>query len=166
MLCKKFEEKIVDLIFGEVGEEEKKQLLSHIKECEKCRNKYNEIRMIIEESKRIEVPTFTSEWWDEKRKVIMEQLPENRKNFRIKKKVVFTLVSLFFIFSISVFFLINHNENIVKKVEVNYYTFNVLSSPTFSSPDSILPFSEDEILKMADYMKDSDAEEVLKIILK
>ena len=166
MLCKKFEEKIVDLIFGEVSEEEKKQLLSHIKECEKCRNKYNEIKMIIEESKKIEVPTFTSEWWDEKRKIIMEQLPESRKNFRIKKKVVFALVSLFFIFSISVFFLINHNGNIVKKVEVNYYTFNDISSTNISSIDNILPFSENEILKMVDYMKDSDAEEVLKIILR
>jgi len=166
MLCRKFEEKIVDLLFGEVGEKEKKQLLSHIKECEKCRSKYKEIKMIIEESKKIEVPIFTPEWWDEKRKVIMEQLPESRKNFRIKKKVVFALVSLFFIFSISVFFLINHNENIVKKVEVNYYTFNDISSTNISSIDNILPFSENEILKMADYMKDSDAEEVLKIILK
>jgi len=166
MLCKKFEEKIVDLIFGEVREEEKKQLLSHIKECEKCRNKYNEIKMIIEESKKIEVPSFTPEWWNEKRKVIMEQLPESRKNFRIKKRVVFALVSLLFIFSISVFFLTNHNENIVKKPEVNYYTFNILSSSSISSPDNILPFSENEILKMVDYMKDSEAEEVLKIILR
>lgn len=166
MLCKKFEEKIVDLIFSEVGEEEEKQLLSHIKECEKCRNRYNEIKMIIEESKKIEVPVFAPEWWDEKRKVIMEQLPDNRKNFRIKKKVVFSLVLLLFIFSLSIFFFINHNENIAKKEGTNYYTFNTLSSPTFSSPDSILPFSEDEILKMADYMKDSDAEEVLKIILR
>ncbi len=166
MLCKKFEEKIVDLIFGEVGEEEKKQLLSHIENCEKCRNKYNEIKMIIEESKKIEVPVFTSEWWDEKREVILERVPQGRKNFRIKKKVVFSLVSLLFIFSLSIFFFINHNENIAKKKGTTYYTFNVLSSTTISSPDSILPFSEDEILKMADYMKDSDAEEVLKIILR
>lgn len=158
MLCKKFEDKIIDFISGDIDPGEKEEFMRHLKECEKCRVKFYGMKAVIEESKKIEVPVFSSEWWEKRKEEIINRGLKERVVLR--RKVVIALTSFIFVFLVFSLFLKNHNNN-AHMVKINK---NVYYASYVSNDD--LPFSEKELLKMADYMKNNEAEEILKVILK
>jgi len=160
MSCKKFEKKLFDFINNDLKKGEEKQLINHLAECEECKREYIEIKTIIEESKNIKIPTFPSDWWDKNEDFIFERT--KRKEIFSKRKIVLSLISIIFVFSLSSFLFITHKEKIAKKEKSSNYTFysNVLP------PQNLLPFSEEELIEMVDYMDEDQAEEILRMLLR
>jgi len=161
MSCKKFEKKLVDLINKELNKKEEEQILKHLEKCEKCKNKYDELKMVIEKSKKIDIPVFPSSWWDSRENSIFE-VPVKEKRHIFKRRFVFALISIIFVFSLSLFFFKSPKQSIVKNEENNKYSFYY---DVLFLRDN-LSLNENEILQMVDYLEEDEAEKILDSLLK
>ena len=161
MSCKKFEKKLVDLINKELNKKEEEQILKHLEKCERCKNKYDELKMVIEKSKKIDIPVFPSSWWDSRENSIFE-VPVKEKRHIFKRRFVFALISIIFVFSLSLFFFKSPKQSIVKNEENNKYSFYY---DVLFLQDN-LSLNENEILQMVDYLEEDEAEKILDSLLK
>jgi len=161
MSCKKFEKKLVDLINKELNKKEEEQILKHLEKCEKCKNKYDELKMVIEKSKKIDIPILPSSWWDSRKNSIFE-IPVKEKRHIFKRRFVFALISIIFVFSLSLFFFKSPKQSIVKNKENNKYSFYY---DVLFLRDN-LSLNENEILQMVDYLEEDEAEKILDSLLK
>ncbi|HOV22026.1 MAG TPA: zf-HC2 domain-containing protein [Candidatus Ratteibacteria bacterium] len=161
MSCKKFEKKLVDLINKELNKKEEEQILKHLEKCERCKNKYDELKMVIEKSKKIDIPVLPSSWWDSRENSIFE-VPVKEKRHIFKRRFVFALISIIFVFSLSLFFFKSPKQSIVKNEENNKYSFYY---DVLFLQDN-LSLNENEILQMVDYLEEDEAEKILDSLLK
>ena len=161
MSCKKFEKKLVDLINKELNKKEEEQILKHLEKCEKCKNKYDELKMVIEKSKEVDIPVLPSSWWDSRENSIFK-VPVKEKRHIFKRRFVFALISIIFVFSLSLFFFKSPKQSIVKNKENNKYSFYY---DVLFLRDN-LSLNENEILQMVDYLEEDEAEKILDSLLK
>ncbi len=69
MNCLDIQERIIDILLGEAGEEEKRFILDHLESCPVCREDYTLVNACLESCADTEEETclchFQSEYWDE-----------------------------------------------------------------------------------------------------
>jgi hypothetical protein len=152
MDCRIFNKIVIDYFAGELSAETKKDVEKHIKECASCRKVFTEIQDVIEKSRNIEVPSFSESFWEKKKEFVFAPRPKTVKYF-LKPFLAGTVVSLILFFSI---FLLKKQETKNNVLNLNYSQYAVAD----------LPFSEDDIIEMTEYMQEEDARIILNIILK
>lgn len=149
MKCKKIERKIIDFIEGNLNFEEKKKIEEHLKICENCNSLYRDFLFILTHSKKIEVGKINESLLKER---IISGI-ERKKIHLVSLKPVYVFLSLFVLITFSFFF-----TKIYSKKTIS------ISKSQIEPVDYELLFSEDEIIKYADYMDEKEIEKVLDFI--
>jgi len=153
MNCKKVKNLMLDYLDNSLKNEEKREFEKHINSCEDCRREFNEISFVVEKAKEIKVPVFDENYWEKQKEKIVRGAIKYRRKFYLKPVIVFaSLIIIAFAFYIK----FHSGEKIETKLaKTSGYTVFY----------STLPFSEEELLQMVDYISEKDAESLLNIIL-
>lgn len=80
MDCTEVKNNLSALIDGEVTDSEREKLLSHIAECEDCRNEYAELRQLKKDISRLNVQLKSALADSVMKKISAETLPEKKKS--------------------------------------------------------------------------------------
>jgi len=149
MECKEIEKFFIEIIEGK-NISDYKEIKNHIEKCRKCKNNFEEIEKILKLAKKIEVPQFSESFWQsQKEKLFVEKRP-----YRIHFKLILSYIaSLVVIISISFFFF---SKKLNKSKE---------NSSLLVFEENILP-SEEQILKLIDYMNEEDITCILNVLMK
>lgn len=149
MKCKKIERKIIDFIEGNLNFEEKEMIEEHLKICENCNSLYRDFLFILTNSKKIEVGKINESLLKER---IISGIERNKIHL-VSLKPVYVFLSFFVLITFSFFF-----TKIYSKKTIS------ISKSKVEPVDYELLFSEDEIIKYADYMDEKEIEKVLDFI--
>jgi hypothetical protein len=101
MACKKYREKIILHLYGELNEEDTKKLMAHIKECKECAEDlaYTEkVFHVLDKTKSTKVPEAQwEECWNTINSAI-EKKQKKQKNFLAFPKWAYATAALIFVF--------------------------------------------------------------------
>ena len=100
MKCKKYEEKIILYLYGELNEKEKADLLSHIKECASCAQNLEYTKKVFRalDASKEEAPQANWEKsWKEINSTTQVQ-PREKKSFLLTRRWVYAAAALLVVF--------------------------------------------------------------------
>lgn len=106
MACKKYREKIVLHLYGELNEEDTEKLMEHVKECKKCAEDlaYTEkVFHVLDETKTSKVPEAK---WEKCWNTINAEIKKKQrkqKNFLSFPKWVYATAALIFVFIVGLY---------------------------------------------------------------
>lgn len=154
MKCKKVKRKILDYIEGNLNIEEKEEIKNHLVVCKYCQGLYNDFILILNNSKRIEIPKIDENLWKVKLNSIIEKGEISLRSF----KPIFISISILILVFSSIFFTKIYLPRSHKVISIT----KIGEKREFLNHE--LPLSEDEIIKYADYMEEEEVEKVLDFI--
>jgi|GEM_PF-1188672 len=154
MSCRKYERLIVYYLGNELKEPEAERLEEHIKACEDCRKSLAEYRSILAETKELRAPAYGEEFWTARLNEVKKHMPQ-RKQRALLKPVILSASALAVIAVLAVK-IFGPGESMIARPPIKNQYAVVLNE---------LPYPEDTLLKMVDYIDDESAEKLLNIIL-
>lgn len=151
MNCERFKRYIVDFLADEITVRGKEELEKHLKTCASCRKDFDECKAVIASSREIQQPVFSDMFWEKKLSELFARRYKKERKFRLKHAfaAVASLILLSFIFK-QVF--TPPSDNIVTGKDKNVFVFNAL------------PYSEERLLEIADYIDDKEAKKMLDML--
>lgn len=152
---RKYEKLMVDYLMNELSASEVEKLKEHIKNCKNCRENFAEYKSVLTRVKELESPVYNQEFWTAKLSEVKNYQPQRHKRsfleFAIASVSVAVVFVVLFVFARG----FKPEENrMVKTSPRDKYTI-ILSG---------LPYPEDTLLEMVDYIDDDSAEKLLSII--
>ncbi len=106
MACKKFKEKIILNLYGELGEEETKKLMEHVKVCAECAEDFEytqKVFHVLDETKTEKVPEAN---WEKCWNMIDEEIhrkERKEKRFLLFPKWAYVSAALIIVFGVGLF---------------------------------------------------------------
>ncbi len=150
MKCEELKKKIIDFIEDKGNVKDKEKIKDHLEKCESCKSLYNDFLFILNQSKKIPTYQMDENFWKLKLNFIIEK----GKIYSRMLKPVYIGISIFIlVFSTILFTKIYTPEK--KKI---------LSTLKIEIFNHELPFSEEEMIKYTDYMKEEEAEKIIDFI--
>jgi len=154
MSCRKYERLIVYYLGNELKEPEAQRLEEHIKACEDCRKSLAEYRSILAETKELRAPVYTDEFWTAKLNELRNRPPQRQRRALLKPVILSaSALAVIAVLAVKIF---GPGENRMAESPIRNQYAVVLNE---------LPYPEDTLLKMVDYIDDESAEKLLNIIL-
>ena len=105
MRCKKFKEKIILDLYGELSEEEKADLESHLQECAECSRDLEYTRKVfqaVEYSKRAEIPVANWERAWEGISSTVKEKPKRQISFLLFPKWAYAAAGVVLVFALGI----------------------------------------------------------------
>jgi hypothetical protein len=105
MRCKKFKEKIILDLYGELSEEEKADLESHLQECAECSRDLEFTKKVfqaVEYSKRAEIPEANWERAWEGISSTVKEKPKRQMSLLLFPKWVYAAAAIVFVFALGI----------------------------------------------------------------
>ena len=84
MNCNEVKKELSALIDGEVGNEEKEALLSHIAECESCKKEYDDLQELKKEFAKLDLQLKSALSESVMQKIISENIPKKKTPFLMR----------------------------------------------------------------------------------
>jgi predicted anti-sigma-YlaC factor YlaD len=154
MDCREFERMIVDYVTKELKGPDVKNLEEHLKTCNKCRKTLEEYRNLLGKMRELQAPVYGEEFWEARLKEIKNCQPRRQKRFFLKPAVLSTC-TLLVIISLFTFFIHNRGKGTKHPV---------VSRNGYETVLSELPYTEETLMDMIEYIDDDSASKLLNII--
>ena len=140
-------------IEGNLNVKEKEEIKKHLDECVSCNSLYNDFLLILENSKKIKIPQLNENLLNALKVTI-----EKNKISTFSLKPVYIAISIFVLVFSTIFFarIYLPDSKKVLPVSTGPVKIEILNHE--------LPFSEDVIIKYANYMEEEEVEKVLDFI--
>ncbi len=106
MACKKYKEKIVLHLYGELGENETKNLMAHIEECDECAEEFaytKKIFKVLDETKTDDVPEANWENCWNTIDVRIQDKEHKKKSFLLYPRWAYASAALLIVFTVGFF---------------------------------------------------------------
>lgn len=106
MACKKYREKIVLLLYGELGENDAKNLMVHIKECAECAEEFaytKKVFQVLDETKTDDVPEANWENCWNTIDVGISSKERKKKSFLLYPRWAYASAALLIVFTVGFF---------------------------------------------------------------
>lgn len=156
MSCRKFERLIVDYVTNELKGPEAAKLEKHLKTCTECRETLAEYKNVLVKTRELQAPVYGEEFWTAKLKEIKGYQPQRQRKFFLKPAVLSASALLVFVILFTVFIHNGGKEARQPVVKRTGYAL-VLNE---------LPYPEDTLMDMIEYIDDESAEQLLNILFK
>lgn len=154
MGCRKREKLIVDCLTGELKGTQALKLEEHLKTCEDCRKTLAEYSGLLAETRELREPVYDGTFWTARLNEVKNHEP--RRQFRSFLRPMFISVfalALLAVFALKIF---GPDDNKLITPPANNCFVTELDE---------LPYPEDTLMAMVDYMDDDSVEKLLNIIL-
>lgn len=90
MICKDFEKLIHLYLDGKLDEQKRKEVEKHLAECQKCREKFESLKLVEEKAKGIKIPEPGDAYWESFSQRVRERIISKQKQpFGVKVKDFF-----------------------------------------------------------------------------
>jgi predicted anti-sigma-YlaC factor YlaD len=154
MDCREFEKIIIEYVTGELKGTEVEKLEEHLKTCKECRKTLEEYRNLLEKTKELQSPVYDEKFWEAKLKEVKNYKLQTQRRFSLKPAV---LSACAFLVIATLFTLFIHNRGGEAK-------YPVVSRNGYTLVLSELPYTEETLMNMIDYIDDDSASKLLNIL--
>ncbi len=154
MRCEDIKKKILWVLESDLSEDEKKKILNHLNDCEKCRLEFEFTKGILESARSIKIPQYDEAFWSSRYEEILEKARERNRRLIFTRRLSlipgFAIVLFVAIFAWKVYFFKNEP---VEPVSLQEQQYNI---PEEVLSDHELPLPVEELRKIVGYLDHED----------